>query len=198
MSGRKNKDYDSRSDSTCDVSCLRGLLIAFNFFFILAGCGALAVGIWTILGKMDFSPLLSSATYTLIVYMLIVVGVVILITGTIGCVGATQKSSRFLTIYFILMVVLLIIEIIAGITSFVYRQSIHDELSKDLMNNINSNYNQTDSKALTQAVDTMQQRFECCGVTAHTNWNVSIACFTKIFDFLAFKCGRRKVYKCSK
>lgn len=174
MSGRKNKDYDSRSDSTCDVSCLRGLLIAFNFFFILAGCGALAVGIWTVWGKMEFSPLLTSATYTLIVYMLIVVGAVILITGIIGCVGATQKSSLSLTIYFILLVILLIIEIIAGITAFVYRDSVHDELSNDLMNNINSKYNQTDSKALTQAVDTMQQQFECCGVTAHTNWNVSI------------------------
>lgn len=171
------KDYDSRSDSTCDLACLRGLLIAFNFLFILAGCGALGVGIYTIIGKMEYSALLTTATYTVIVYVLIIVGAFILLTGIIGCIGAARKSTRSLTIYFILLLVLFILEIVAGIAAFVYRDTIHDELASDLMNNMNTHYNQTDYKPLTLAVDSMQQEFECCGVTNYTNWKVS----SKIF-----------------
>ncbi|XP_039264683.1 CD151 antigen-like [Styela clava] len=170
---KNSKEYDSPSDRTCDVTCLRGVLIACNFFFILGGGSALALGIWSIIAKMEYAALLTSAFYTLVVYMLIGAGAVILITGIIGCVGAIQKSPRTLMIYFILLVILFIIELLAGILAFVYHESIHSELHNELAGNLAKNYNVTGQEALTKAVDLMQQDFMCCGVSSYADWQSS-------------------------
>lgn len=155
------------------MTCLRGLLIAFNFLFILGGGSALALGIWTIIAKMEYTALLTSAFYSLVVYMLIGAGAVILITGIIGCIGAIQRNSRTLMIYFILLAILFIIELLAGILAFVYHESIHDELKGELTGNLNKNYNVTGQEALTKAVDMMQQDFKCCGVESYADWQES-------------------------
>lgn len=168
----KGKDYDRRSDSTCDVSCLRGMLIAFNFLFILGGLGALAVGIWTIVAKMEYAALLTSPLYTLVVYMLIGAGVVILVAGIVGCIGAIQKNSKTLTVYFILLVILFLVELLAGILAFVYHENIQAELTNDLKTNLNQNYAVEGQDALTNAVDEMQQSFQCCGVASYEDWKV--------------------------
>jgi len=172
---RKNKDdaYKKTSSGPCDVSCLRGLLLAFNFIFILGGACAFAVGIWSLVSKMQYAALLGSVYYNLIVYLLIIAGILVLITGIIGCVGAVRKNRSLLMVYFVLLFVIFAAEIIAGILGFVYHESIHDELVTELRSNLNKNYNQTGQESLTRAVDQMQQEFECCGVEKYSDWKAS-------------------------
>ncbi|XP_076808409.1 CD151 antigen-like [Clavelina lepadiformis] len=171
---RQDKDEKYKASSGfCDLSCLRGLLIAFNFLFILGGCGALAIGIWTVITKMEYVALLGSIYYNLIVYLLIVAGVLILLTGVLGCVGAVQKNAGMLTCYFVLLAVIFLTELIVGVLAFVYHDSIEAELAGDLTANLNKNYNQTGQDSLTAAVDEMQQNFHCCGVNKYSDWKQS-------------------------
>jgi len=168
----KEKKYEA-SSGPCDLACLRGLVIGFNFVFILGGCGALGIGIWTMVMKMQYAAVLGSAFYNLIVYLLIGAGLLVLITGILGCVGAIQKNASLLTWYFILLVIIFLAECIAGILAFVYHQSIEAELAKGLQANLNKNYNQTGHESLTTAVDDMQQDFQCCGVHSYEDWQAS-------------------------
>lgn len=168
----KEKKYQS-SSHFCGVGCLRGLLIALNFIFILGGACAFAVGIWTIVSKMEYVALLSTAYYNLIVILLIGAGIIVLITGIIGCIGAVRKNRSFLTVYFVLLLIIFLAELIAGILGFIYYDSIHAELSEDLKSNMNRKYNQTGEEALTKAVDEMQQDFKCCGVQMYSDWSNS-------------------------
>ncbi|XP_009860231.2 CD151 antigen-like [Ciona intestinalis] len=171
---RKNSDKrHGNSGGMCDLSCLRGVLIAFNFLFIIGGCGALAIGIWTVISKMKYAALLGSIYYNLITYLLIGAGVLVLITGVLGCMGAVRKNSGMLTCYFALLVTIFLCECVAGILAFVYYQSLHEELVSELKSNLNKNYNQTGQESFSMAVDDMQQDFQCCGVSAYSDWSGS-------------------------
>ena len=56
----------------------------------------LAVGVWTIYDKHTYAELLPSITYTATTYLLIATGVIIIIIGFIGCVGAAKEIRSLL------------------------------------------------------------------------------------------------------
>ena len=53
----------------------------------------MAVGIWTLALKSDYISLLASGTYLATAYILVVAGVVVMVTGALGCC-ATFKERR--------------------------------------------------------------------------------------------------------
>lgn len=53
----------------------------------------MAVGIWTLALKSDYISLLASGTYLATAYILVVAGVVVMVTGVLGCC-ATFKERR--------------------------------------------------------------------------------------------------------
>lgn len=59
----------------------------------LAGLAVMAVGIWTLALKSDYISLLASGTYLATAYILVVAGVVVMVTGVLGCC-ATFKERR--------------------------------------------------------------------------------------------------------
>lgn len=59
----------------------------------LAGLAVMAVGIWTLALKSDYISLLASGTYLATAYILVVAGVVVMVTGALGCC-ATFKERR--------------------------------------------------------------------------------------------------------
>jgi len=166
------EDYE-KSSGPCDIKCLKATLLAFNFIFILGGAVAMAVGIYTVLKKMDYVAVLESGEYMAIVFLLIASGALVLCTGIIGCIGALQKNNKLLNLYFVFLVVIFLAEFVAGILAFVYRGNIEEKLRGDLRQRLNLNYNTTGHEALTAAVDKMQQDFQCCGVEDYSDWSGS-------------------------
>uniref|UniRef100_A0A8C8YBA6 CD151 molecule (Raph blood group) n=1 Tax=Panthera leo TaxID=9689 RepID=A0A8C8YBA6_PANLE len=79
--------------TTCGTVCLKYLLFVFNCCFWLAGLAVMAVGIWTLALKSDYISLLASGTYLATAYILVVAGVVVMVTGVLGCC-ATFKERR--------------------------------------------------------------------------------------------------------
>lgn len=57
----------------------------------------LAVGVWTLVVKSDYISLLNSSFYSASAYILIAAGVVVIVTGIIGCC-ATLKEMKSLLI----------------------------------------------------------------------------------------------------
>lgn len=57
----------------------------------------LAVGVWTLVDKGDYISLLNSNLYSASAYILIVAGVIVIVTGIIGCC-ATLRETRSLLI----------------------------------------------------------------------------------------------------
>lgn len=62
----------------------------------LAGLAVMAVGIWTLALKSDYISLLASGTYLATAYILVVAGVVVMVTGVLGCCATFKERRKLL------------------------------------------------------------------------------------------------------
>ena len=58
----------------------------------------MAVGIWTLAEKSDYISLLQSNTYMATAYILVVAGVVVMITGILGCCATFREQRSLLRV----------------------------------------------------------------------------------------------------
>lgn len=111
--------------TTCGTVCLKYLLFTFNCCFWLAGLAVMAVGIWTLALKSDYISLLASGTYLATAYILVVAGIVVMVTGALGCCATFKERRNLLRLYFGLLLIIFLLEIIAGVLAYVYYQQFH-------------------------------------------------------------------------
>ncbi|XP_068117486.1 CD151 antigen [Hyperolius riggenbachi] len=166
-------EYNEKKE-TCGTICLKYLLFTFNFFFWLAGLAVMAVGIWTLVQKSDFISLLPSSTYAATAYILVVAGGIVMVTGILGCCATFKERKSLLKVYFILLLCIFILEILAGILAYIYYQQINDELKQSLKDTMTQKYQQPGEEKVTSAVDKLQQEFKCCGSNNSLDWKDSV------------------------
>lgn len=56
----------------------------------------MAVGVWTLVLKSDYISLLSSKTYAASAYILVLAGVIVMVTGVLGCCATFKEQKRLL------------------------------------------------------------------------------------------------------
>nr|XP_020639800.1 CD151 antigen [Pogona vitticeps]XP_020639801.1 CD151 antigen [Pogona vitticeps]XP_020639802.1 CD151 antigen [Pogona vitticeps] len=166
------REYNENKE-TCGTICLKYLLFIFNFFFWLAGGAVMAVGIWTLAEKSDYISLLQSNTYMATAYILVVAGVVVMITGILGCCATFREQRSLLRVYFFLLLCIFLLEIIAGILAYIYYQQLNAELKQNLKDTMTKKYQKEGEEGVTSAVDKLQQEFKCCGSHNYTDWSDS-------------------------
>ncbi|XP_044281645.1 CD151 antigen [Varanus komodoensis] len=166
------REYGENKE-TCGTICLKYLLFIFNFFFWLAGGAVMAVGIWTLVEKSDYISLLQSNSYMATAYILVMAGVVVMITGILGCCATFREQRNLLRVYFILLLCIFLLEIIAGILAYIYYQQLNMELKQNLKDTMTKKYQKLGEESVTSAVDQLQQEFKCCGSHNYTDWSDS-------------------------
>ncbi|KAL1007006.1 hypothetical protein UPYG_G00080610 [Umbra pygmaea] len=158
---------------TCGTICLKYLLFTFNFLFWLAGGVVMAVGIWTLVEKSDYISLLSSATYAISAYILILAGAIVMVTGVLGCCATFKEQRKLLRVYFVLLLCIFLLEILAGILAYIYYQQLNEELQQNLKRTMVEKYQQPGHEDITKAVDKLQQEFKCCGINQSSDWDAN-------------------------
>ncbi|KAI4553491.1 hypothetical protein MJG53_017092 [Ovis ammon polii x Ovis aries] len=159
--------------AACGTVCLKYLLFTFNCCFWLAGLAVMAVGIWTLALKSDYISLLASGTYLATAYILVVAGVVVMVTGALGCCATFKERRNLLRLYFGLLLIIFLLEIIAGVLAYVYYQQLNAELKENLKDTMTRRYHQPGHEGVTSAVDKLQQEFHCCGSNSSRDWQDS-------------------------
>ncbi|XP_015266122.1 PREDICTED: CD151 antigen [Gekko japonicus] len=154
------REYNENKE-TCGTICLKYLLFIFNFFFWLAGGAVMAVGIWTLIEKSDYISLLQSNTYMATAYILVVAGVVVMITGILGCCATFREQRNLLRAYFILLLCIFLLEIIAGTLAYIYYRQLSTELKQNLKDTMTQKYRKPGEEGVTNAVDKLQQEGGC-------------------------------------
>ncbi|XP_012672711.1 CD151 antigen-like [Clupea harengus] len=165
--------YDEKKE-TCGTICLKYLLFTFNFLFWLAGGAVMAVGIWTVAEKSEYISLLSSRIYAVSAYILIVAGVIVMITGVLGCCATFKEQKGLLRMYFVLLMFIFLLEVLAGVLAYIYYQQLNAELKDNLRETMVQKYQQPNQDHITKAVDKLQQEFKCCGSNSSTDWSDSV------------------------
>ncbi|TKS65204.1 Tetraspanin-11 [Collichthys lucidus] len=154
--------------------CLKYLLFVFNFLFWVGGAAVLGVGIWTLLEKSDYSSLLASSTFAVSAYILILAGSLVVVTGFLGCCAVIREQRGCLSMYFFCLLLIFLIELVAGVLAYVYYQRLSEELKQHLNQTMTENYAQPGKEAITLAVDRLQQDFKCCGSNNSHDWMASV------------------------
>lgn len=154
-------------------TCVKFLFFGFNALFWLLGCAILGIGIWLHISKGPYASIAPSFDFLSATALCIAAGIIVLVVGFFGCCGAIMENQCMLLTYFLLVVVIFILEIVAGILAFVYRDEMGGLFKSELTKGIKENYpeeNQRDEEGLRKAWDEVQTYFQCCGVSNYSDW----------------------------
>lgn len=175
MAGSAGRAKNRRKDTgCCSLPFLRSSMVAFNVIFWLTGLTFLGVGIWALAVKHDYISLLGNNTYSATTFLFLSVGVVIILVGFLGCLGALREIRCCLLTFAILLLLIFVMEAASGVLAYMYESAIREELARNLNQTMMVGYSLV--PAVTQAVDNMQMDFRCCGAAggeAYVDWAFS-------------------------
>ncbi|XP_033760029.1 tetraspanin-7-like [Pecten maximus] len=148
------------------VTCMKTLLMVFNFLFWITGIVILALGIWTKVDLYKYMEL-SSIYYRESPYVLIGVGAVIVLVGSLGCCCTIKGNSILLYMYAVFLVVVFIVELSAGAAGFVYQSKLESGFKEGLEKALHKYKVDTE---ITGAMDDLQSQLKCCGIHSYSDW----------------------------
>ncbi|XP_071808101.1 tetraspanin-17-like [Asterias amurensis] len=164
-----------RRDEHSEISlCIKFSLFFANFVFWIAGCACIAAGVWAwsdrgVLGDLDqliSSPLVDP------VWWFLVIGGVIFILATFGCIGALRENIMLLKIYSGLLGLILLVEIGGGVAIYFYRAELESLFADQLTDIAITNYRGNED--FQDVVDALQTGLSCCGVNGYQDWDMNI------------------------
>jgi CD81 antigen len=179
--------------------CVKYLLIFINILFWTAGIAA-----FVLFGRLVTDPtFLISLTqdenhYYIGLYIFVVVAALTLIIAFLGCCGALKESQCMLTTFFCFLLLVLVAEIATGVWAYHNRAKLDSMVRSSVKYTIQHEYGQTESK--TQAFDTFQSHFGCCGANGPNDWtstkfnanapglNVQVTSPSRVFNIPASCC----------
>ncbi|KAK7912967.1 hypothetical protein WMY93_013178 [Mugilogobius chulae] len=92
--------------------------------------------------------------------------------GTI-CLKYLLFTFNFLFWYFVLLLCIFLLEVLAGVLAYIYYQQLNEELKQSLRDTMIQKYQRTNQEHITRAVDKLQQEFKCCGSNSSADWAAS-------------------------
>ncbi|XP_060625123.2 tetraspanin-4 isoform X4 [Anolis sagrei] len=151
------------------LQCIKYLMFVFNLLFWLGGCGILGVGIWLAVTQGNFATLSSSFPSLSAANLLIITGTFVMIIGFVGCIGAIKENKCLLLSFFIMLLIIFVLELTVVILFFVYTDKIDKYAQRDLKKGLHL-YETEGNIGLTNAWSIIQTDFRCCGVSNYTDW----------------------------
>lgn len=140
----------------------------FNFLFWICGTLILALAIWVRVSK-DGKEIIASGeagTNPLVaVNLLIAVGAIIMVLGFLGCCGAVKESRCMLLLFFIGLLLILFLQVAAGILGATFKSESSRLLNETLYENVKLLTQATEeAKTFQEAMISFQTEFKCCGL----------------------------------
>jgi len=156
----------------CGTNIVRGLFFAFNLLFWILGIVVLGIGVYSRVENDTWKELIDSETIFETSNLLIAAGVIVTIIGFLGCCGAIKKYQWMLVTYAIIVLLIFVLEIVAGAYAYSKREKVQEELTKGLTKGLQKNYDEADkaNEGVTKAMDWFQQNVKCCGATGPEDW----------------------------
>ncbi|EHB12395.1 Tetraspanin-8 [Heterocephalus glaber] len=185
--------------------CLKYSMFIFNFLFWLCGTLILGIAIWIRVSK-DGNEILSSGKSDINPFVaaniLIAVGAIIMVMGFLGCCGAVKESRCMLLLFFIGLLVILLLQVAAGILGAISQTETKRILNETFYENVNL-LSQTgnNGKEFRAAMTEFQNKFECCGlVSGASDWgsnfeSVSQSCACEYSSNVCTTYKGKSVYK---
>lgn len=145
-------------------------LFFFNLIFFLFGAVIVGFGCWILLDNQTFIVALKNSTdVKLACYILIGVGAFPILISFLGCLGAIYEIRPLLSLYFSVLLLILITQFAAGALIYFQKDVVNEQISK-VITKVLDKYSGNNS-ATEQAWDFIQTNMECCGWIDRTDWS---------------------------
>ncbi|KFM79360.1 Tetraspanin-7, partial [Stegodyphus mimosarum] len=156
-----------RLQTVAAVTCMKLMLLIFNVIFWIAGIALLAFGLWM---KISLHNLLElSDDYNEAVpYIFIGTGAVIVLVGLFACCCTVKGQPVLLYMLAVFLSVIFVLELVAGVAGYIYRDKISDGFRTGLNNSVD-HYGQGGIRD--KDIDILQSYLKCCGVNDYLDWN---------------------------
>ncbi|XP_072123569.1 tetraspanin-8-like [Mobula birostris] len=143
--------------------CIKYSMFVFNFLFWLCGSIILGVSIWLRASKEALKQIgdVSISEFYTAVDVLIAVGAIIMVLGFLGCCGAIRESKCMLLLFFIGLLLILVIQIAAGVLGVMYQPQTESTLKKKFEELVPLDNQPEDVK---KDVAALQETYKCCGL----------------------------------
>ncbi|XP_033911441.1 CD63 antigen-like [Acipenser ruthenus] len=146
------------------IGCIKFLLIFFNSVFWASGIALIVMGAVSRSSYAQFESFTGGGLSQCAV-VIIVVGVVITAISFLGCFGAWTDNRYLLGLFTAVLIIILIIEMAAGIVLYVFRSKVEGKI-KNQAKKVIIEYNPN----LVAIIDDIQDKFHCCGAENYTDW----------------------------
>lgn len=150
--------------------------IFLNFLFLLIGLALIGGGSYLVHTGSNLDFFTGSRFFSGAV-IIIVAGIITFLITIVGIVGAILLNKFLLGLYLIAVVLIVILEIVAGILGFVYRDQVEEQSTNRALEAITNNYRVNTSEnydsVVNAAIDEIQRDFKCCGWTGYQDWDNS-------------------------
>ncbi|KAI8774020.1 tetraspanin-11 [Biomphalaria glabrata] len=168
--------YDlNDSPKAVSPNVLRGIRIALLSFLAIVLIGAisiLGIGLWTLeaeYGNQQVSELINAQIYKADSYLMIIGGSAIIAISVVGFLGVFKDYRCLLGLHIGLLSFLSIMLFVAGVLGYVLVGELEDKVKDKMEDVLTKNYGvdiyqSARNRIITEAWDTVQQGFECCGV----------------------------------
>ncbi|TGZ46580.1 hypothetical protein CRM22_011091 [Opisthorchis felineus] len=160
--------FEPTMGTSC-ASCIRFLMIIFNIVFTVIGLVLLGAGLYFHFSSFGFRGMENHNFLAYTFILIITVGALSVVLGTLGCCGSYHYSRCLLGFYFALLLIIFAAEIAVGVAGFVYRdqaqQLVHSTL-KAGVEDIKLHRGEI------RWMDTIQLMFQCCGYDNQLDYGV--------------------------
>lgn len=175
-------------------SCLKYSMFFFNFLFWLCGTLILALAIWVRVSKDGKEIVTSGNSSTnpfVAVNILIAVGAIIMVLGFLGCCGAVKESRCMLLLFFIGLLLILILQVAAGVLGAAFKSESNRILNETLSENAKLLADTTtEAKEFQKAMIAFQTEFKCCGLkNGASDWGNNFAVAKESCQCTGSDCG---------
>lgn len=155
------------------AGAIRVILFGLNFCTLLAGGVLLGCGAYVKISIEDFVKNASSAeAVEVVAYMLIGMGCLVVVLSLVGCLGACLQNHHILACYFVLMLMLILLEIAIGILYAVKKKPIERQIEDYIKDTVESYGDGTSSEDI--AVDAVQTLLKCCGYEGPLDYTIGV------------------------
>uniref|UniRef100_A0A1B6C476 Tetraspanin n=1 Tax=Clastoptera arizonana TaxID=38151 RepID=A0A1B6C476_9HEMI len=151
---------------------LKYFIFFINLVLWITGLTIVVLSIWMLIDPTFYiSMAQDESSYTIGIYVFLIIGTLMFIVGFLGCTGVIKESQGILTLFSSLLVIILVAEVSAGAWAYTNSMRLQEFVKENVKNTVLQEYGQVSTR--TELFDVIQQGLKCCGADRPSDWSGS-------------------------